>query len=368
VSGDSVRRASADSSTDAGAVEPRLVDPASRDAEAVEAASVESRPGDVGTVDGDVPVPAVSVVIPTHDGRERVPQVLEALLPEAGGVPFEVVVVDNASGDGTGAAVDASAEAAALRGRGVAVRVVHEPVAGLTHARARGVAEARGAAVCFLDDDNLPQPGYLACGVAALADPAVGLLTSRVFPRYREEPSPAIERREHLLAINHRLGDEVLDWGAAPTVAPTIGAGLWVRRSAFTAAQGAAAGQVLSDRMPGSLSSGGDVELGVAVGRAGFKRVYVPCLRLWHLIPPERVRTRYFCRLIYGIVRSKLAVEALYEGRGGGARDRAAALGRLLGATAALPALLVRRDGPREALFVLVSRWAELRGPLRERL
>lgn|GEM_PF-1007791 len=312
--------------------------------------------------------PQVSVVIPTHDGRERVPQVLDSLQAEAGGVRFEVVVVDNASRDGTGPAVDGGAEAAALRGRGVAVRVVREERAGLTHARARGVAEARGDAVCFLDDDNLVQPGYLACGVAALADPSVGLLTSRVFPRYRRAPSAAVERREHLLAINHRLGDEVLDWGAAPTVAPTIGAGLWVRRSAFAAAQGAAAGQVLSDRMPGSLSSGGDVELGVAVGRAGFRRVYVPCLRLWHLIPPERVRTRYFCRLIYGIVRSRLAVEALYEGRGGSPRDRAAALARLLGATAAVPALLTRPDGPREALFVLVSRWAELRGPLRERI
>ncbi len=317
---------------------------------------------------GGAPAPAVSVVIPTHDGAARVPQVLESLLAEAGGVAFEVVVVDNASIDGTGEAVEGCAGAAALRGRGVPVRVVREERAGLTHARTRGVAEARGGAVCFLDDDNLVQPGYLACGVAALADPTVGLLTSRVFPRYREVPSPAVERREHLLAINHRLGDEVLDWGAAATVAPTIGAGLWVRRAAFDAARSGAAGQVLSDRMPGSLASGGDVELGVAVGRAGFRRVYVPCLRLWHLIPPERLETRYFCRLIYGIVRSKLAVEALYEGRGGTRRDRAAALARLLGATAALPALLTRPDGAREALFVLVSRWAELRGPLRERI
>ncbi|HET7231348.1 MAG TPA: glycosyltransferase [Longimicrobium sp.] len=322
--------------------------------------------GGISGGDPSVPPPAVSVVIPTFNGRERVPDVLRALLGEAGSVPFEVVVIDNASSDGTGAAVDGHPAAAALRARGVGVRVVREERAGLTHARARGVAEARGEAVCFLDDDNLPQPGYLACGVEAFADPSIGLLTSRVFPRYRAEPSPAVEKREHLLAINHKLGDQVLDWGAAPTVAPTIGAGLWVRREAFVAAQNAA--QVLSDRLGGSLASGGDVELGVAIGRAGFRRMYVPCLRLWHLIPPERLETRYFCRLIYGIVRSKLAVEAVYEGRHGSAREKAAAFGRLLGATAALPALLARRDGRREALFVLVSRWAELRGPLRDRI
>lgn len=322
----------------------------------------------VGDAGDGAAAPAVSVAIPTFNGRDRVPDVLAALLGEAGSVPFEVIVIDNASTDGTGAAIDAHPSTAALRARGVPVRVVRELRAGLTHARARGVAAARGAAVCFLDDDNLPQAGYLACGVAAFADPSVGLLTSRVFPRYRAAPSPAVEKREHLLAINHRLGDEPLDWGAGATVAPTIGAGLWVRRSAFLAAQGTVDGQVLSDRVAGSLASGGDVELGVAIGRAGFRRMYVPCLRLWHLIPPERLETRYFCRLIYGIVRSKLAVEALYEGRHGGARERAAALARLLGAAAALPALLARRDGRREALFVLVSRWAELRGPLRERI
>jgi glycosyltransferase involved in cell wall biosynthesis len=308
--------------------------------------------------------PAVTVVIPTFNGRGRVPRVLEALRAEAGSVEFEVVVVDNASTDGTAAAVEGHPAAAALRAAGVEVRVLPEPRAGLTHARARGVAGARGGLVCFLDDDNLPQPGYLACGVAAFHDAGVGLLTSRVFPRYEAEPAPAMRRREHLLAINHLLGDEVLDWGATPSLAPTLGAGLWVRKTAFARA----AGGRLPDRLPGSLSSGGDVELGVAIGGAGFRRLYVPCLRLWHVIPPERVRTRYFCRLIYGIVRSRLAVEALYEGRGGRRRDRAAALARLLGGAAAVPALLARRDGRREALFVLVSRWAELRGPLRDRV
>ena len=310
--------------------------------------------------------PEVSVVIPTRNGAARVPQVLEALLADAGAVAFEVVVVDNASSDGTAEAVDAHPAAAALRAVGVGVRVVAEARAGLTFARARGVDEARAEAICFLDDDNLPEPGYLACGAAAMADPGVGVLTSRVYPEYLAPPPAAVERREHLLAINHRMGDAPVDWGADATPVPTLGAGMWVRRAAFLAA--AAGGQVLSDRSAGALSSGGDIEIGVAVGRAGYRRLYLPCLRLRHLIPPGRLETRYFCRLIYGIVRSRLAVEAVYGEGGGRPRDRAAALARLAGAAAALPVLLARRDGPREALFVLVSRWAELRGPLRERI
>ena len=310
--------------------------------------------------------PAVSVVIPTRDGAARVPQVLEALLADAGAVPFEVVVVDNASRDGTTATVDRHPATAALRAAGVEVRVVPEARPGLTFARARGVEAARAEAVCFLDDDNLPEPGYLACGAAAMEDPSVGVLTSRVYPEYLAEPPAAVARREHLLAINHLMGDDPVDWGAGSEPVPTLGAGMWVRRAAF--AEAAAGGQVLSDRTGAGLSSGGDIEIGVALGRAGYRRLYLPGLRLRHLIPPGRLETRYFCRLIYGIVRSRLAVEAVYAGRGGRPRDRAAALARLAGAVAALPALLARRDGAREALFVLVSRWAELRGPLRGRL
>jgi glycosyltransferase involved in cell wall biosynthesis len=304
-------------------------------------------------------------VIPTRNGAARVPQVLEALLADAGATPCEVVVVDNGSTDGTAEAVDAHPATARLRAAGVDVRVVPEPRAGLTFARSAGVEAARAEAVCFLDDDNLPEPGYLACGAAAMADPGVGVLTSRVYPEYLAPPPAAVERREHLLAINHRLGDEVVDWGPGATPVPTLGAGMWVRRSAFLAAAGA---QVLSDRTGGTLASGGDIEIGVALGRAGFRRLYLPALRLRHLIPPGRLETRYFCRLIYGIVRSRMAVEAVYEGRWTRPRDRAAAVARVAGAVAALPALLVRRDGPREALFVLVSRWAELRGPLRDRV
>ena len=50
----------------------------------------------------DTAPPAVSVVIPTHNGRERVPDVLRALVAEAGTVPFEVIVIDNGNLVGAG--------------------------------------------------------------------------------------------------------------------------------------------------------------------------------------------------------------------------------------------------------------------------
>jgi glycosyltransferase involved in cell wall biosynthesis len=100
--------------------------------------------------------PLVTAVIPT---RNRVAMLAQALAGVLGqhDVPFEVVVVDEGSTDGTAAFL---ARVAAADGR---VRVVHhaEP-RGLPAARNAGVQVAEGRWVAFCDDDDLWAPGKLA--------------------------------------------------------------------------------------------------------------------------------------------------------------------------------------------------------------
>ena len=112
-----------------------------------------------------------SVVIPTFNGAVRLPRVLAALAAQtAADGSFEVVVVDNASTDDTGVVAREDVAAGRLRDRGVEVRVIAEPRQGLTLARIAGVKGARSDAVCFLDDDNLPDPDYVENGIAAFTD------------------------------------------------------------------------------------------------------------------------------------------------------------------------------------------------------
>ena len=124
-------------------------------------------PRPVAGVDGGAP--QVSVVIPCHDGLELTRLCLASLLGDAGAPAFEVVVVDNASTDGTGADV------AALAAVDPRVRLVSAPTnLGFAGGVNAGLAEARGDVLVVLNNDTVVPPGTLAGLVRHLADPEVG--------------------------------------------------------------------------------------------------------------------------------------------------------------------------------------------------
>jgi glycosyltransferase involved in cell wall biosynthesis len=307
-----------------------------------------------------------SIVIPTFNGTRRIGTTLDALsIQETAGRLFEVIVVDNNSTDGIFDFIRSHPAAQEMVRRGIECRIVREERQGASFARIRGAGEARSEYICFLDDDNVPEKNYVAEGVAALSEnSAIGLLVSRIIPKYEIPPPPSVAKREYLLAINQKLGDEIIDWGAVATLAPTIGAGLWLRREAFfSAVPWQNPERLMHDRFKNRLTSGGDIEMGWLIGKAGYKRVYWPRLRVWHIIPKERFEVPYFTRLISGIVRSEMTLEKRINGGDGGILDRLLAGISLFFTGLAIPILLLREDGLRETIFVLASRLARLRGP-----
>lgn len=309
------------------------------------------------------PNPVVTVAIPTYNGQRFLGLVLRALASQtAPAEAFEVVVVDNNSTTDLFAGSGTAEALAALRERGTEFRCVREANQGLTFARAAGVRAARAPVVCFLDDDNEPVPGYVAAGLCALTDPGVGLLVSRVYPVYERVPSPAVRRREHLLAINHKLGDASIRWPAARPVCPALGAGLWVRKALFESVYAGLGDRGMSDRVGTTLASGGDIELGIGVGRLGYDRLYVPELVIRHHIPAGRVEPGYIVRMIDGIVRS----EALIQERYIGVRPSLAVrVGRLVASLALGWAVAaVRGDFFREYRFIVSAAVSRCRGVL----
>jgi glycosyltransferase involved in cell wall biosynthesis len=101
------------------------------------------------------PEPQVSVVIPARNEAGYVTRALESIAAQTWAAEgIEVIVVDNASTDGTAQAVLAF-KARAPR---PALRVVTEPRLGTAAAKNRGAHEARGRIVLFLDADSRAAP------------------------------------------------------------------------------------------------------------------------------------------------------------------------------------------------------------------
>jgi GT2 family glycosyltransferase/tetratricopeptide (TPR) repeat protein len=115
---------------------------------------------------------SVSIVIPVYNRVDLTVQCLEAIARTTRG-DFEVVVVDDASTDGT---PDVLAQF------GSALTVVrHDENHGFARACNDGARAARGDLLVFLNNDTLPRPGWLdALTAAAEAAPDVGAVGARL--------------------------------------------------------------------------------------------------------------------------------------------------------------------------------------------
>lgn len=108
---------------------------------------------------------AYSIIIPTYNRLEILPEVLDALEGQEGAPPFEAIVVDDGSSDGTGAFLAERQESASA----VPLTVLCQENQGPATARNRGVATARGERVAFLGDDTVPANDWLAMHARAAA-------------------------------------------------------------------------------------------------------------------------------------------------------------------------------------------------------
>ncbi len=199
--------------------------------------------------------PVWSIVIPAFNEARRLPGYLDEVAShfDARGEPFEVIVVDDGSTDGTAALVEARRHPAVrvLRasqnsGKGAAVRV--------------GMLQARGTYRLFVDADGATPIGEvkrLEHALAAGADVAIG---SRVIV----DPTVSVVARPHRVAAGR-----IFNWAVA-----ILGLeGIADSQCGFKAFKAEAA-----ERLFGALRTQGfgfDVELLLAAQAAGYRIVEV---------------------------------------------------------------------------------------------
>ena len=95
----------------------------------------------------------ISAVIPTYNRKMFVARAIRSILVQDV-QPDEIIVIDDGSTDGTGNYLQATF--------GDVVKVVSQPNGGVSSARRRGVQEACGEWIAFLDSDDEWTPGRMA--------------------------------------------------------------------------------------------------------------------------------------------------------------------------------------------------------------
>src|SRR5437867_2754121 len=118
-----------------------------------------------------------SVVIPAFNRREFLPLTLESVGQQRF-ADYEVIVVDDGSTDGT---------VEHLRWLGSRARVLTQANRGPGPARNRGVAEARGEYVAFLDSDDVWFPWTLSIFASLIHDhQAPSILSARLLDFWQD--------------------------------------------------------------------------------------------------------------------------------------------------------------------------------------
>ena len=247
---------------------------------------------------------SATVCICTYNGAARVGDVLAALARQTlDRNEWEVLVIDNASTDGTGEVAGRFIKEK-LGGCG---RVVREEQPGLSFARARAAREAHGEIICFLDDDNIPAPDFVAAAIQAFAErPRVGVIGGKVLPRWETKPTPLAEAVAPFALAICDLGETAQRMDAVG--GGIVGAGLCVRRNVLRDIFACSTlTRTVTDRKGTNLVGGGDLAISIIARQLGWECWYVPTLQIEHVLPASRMDKKYLLRLYEGIGRGQSA-------------------------------------------------------------
>lgn len=218
------------------------------------------------------PLPFASVIIPNYNGLRLLATCLDALGRQTFPAErFEVIVVDDASQDGSAAYL--AEHYPGIRGLALAQNV------GFVAACNAGAAAAVGDVLVMLNNDTEAEPGWLEALVGGLWDhPEAGAATSKML---------LFDRRDHLHTTGDLMGGDGIprNRGVWESDRGQYDDQVWV----FGANGGAAAYRRQAWEQAGGFDPRlfmylEDVDLAWRLQLLGWKALYVPQARIYHMV------------------------------------------------------------------------------------
>ncbi|NET60615.1 MAG: glycosyltransferase family 2 protein [Symploca sp. SIO2E6] len=237
-----------------------------------------------------------TVAIPTYNGETRLPKLIERLRSQTGieHLSWEILVIDNNSSDRTAKVIQ---EYQATWQHTYPLRYCLETEQGAAFARQRGVREARGELIGFLDDDNLPKADWIFQAYSfAGKHPQGGAFSGQIHGDFEVEPPENFRKIQAFLAIREHGHQPKLfepDKLKLPTAAALV-----VRQQAWE--DTVPKRPILKGRLGNSMLGGEDYELLLYLHQAGWEIWYNPDMHSYHQIPPWRLERDYLLSLAHG--------------------------------------------------------------------
>jgi glycosyltransferase involved in cell wall biosynthesis len=247
--------------------------------------------------------PLVTVALCTHNHVHRLQRTLAALQTLAGPPEgWELLVVDNASSDGTAEYL----ATATWRPAAIEARVVRETSLGLSNARNCAVQMATGEYLLFIDDDETPHTQWLVNHASAMVQHRPDALGGPIDVQFVDGVRPSWLRDELLGFIGKIDHGGAGRWLTAPET-PIFGGNFAFHRAAFERIGNFDKGL---GRQGTNNIGGEDIEIYDRLLRAGCKVRWVPDALIYHRVESPKLRRSYFLDLHYR------------QGRSEGARSR----------------------------------------------
>jgi glucosyl-dolichyl phosphate glucuronosyltransferase len=231
------------------------------------------------------PEPLISVVICTYNRANFVGRAIDSvILQSSDGLPFELIVVDNNSNDATPSVVKQKI------GTLTYARYIRDPAQGLSHARNKGLSEAKGVHIAFLDDDAIAEPGWLSAIAMAFATGGerVASVGGPINPIW-EAPRPSWLSDSLLGYLS--LTNYALPRGAQPSNFTPIGANVAYKRVVVLEMGGFPAELGRRGKL---LISNEEVFVQNRLSAFGYTAYYEPAMAVRHLVPADHLTQRWF--------------------------------------------------------------------------
>ena len=231
-----------------------------------------------------------SVIMCTYNRDKYIYNVLKSIADNKISVDqYEIVLVNNNSNDNT----EAECNRFTTDYPDVKFRYFIERNQGLSYARNRGIQEANGDLLVYVDDDALINDEYLQTYIKFFEEhPEIDAAGGPIIPKYEtEEPS--------WMSGKLYVGDKVREF---PSHSFPGGGNAAYRKSVFDKV---GLFNVELGRKGNSLIGAEEKDIFDKMTTLGMRFFYLPTAILYHLIPEKKLTKEYFDNLTYSIGKSE---------------------------------------------------------------